>query len=399
MKKLLSSIVIICVIFTVKIVCAPRSSTSTTDIVYPDENFGELNVTGTLTASNLDINGNLNFENISVTNNADINHLSVYGDATLCDNVTICNDLQVGGTLTANLTFTDLSVTGNATVDGDLTVSGTLSLPGSFLPNNIDLVNSTTTMGKFTKNGINFIINPGGSNTFVGINSGTFALTTGFNNSGFGVNSLNTLNTTAQNNTAVGPNTLSSITTGSYNTAAGMNAGMNYVNSESSNIIIRNDGVAGDNNTIRIGTDGISTGEQNRCFIAGIYGKTIGASNTVIINSAGQMGTIVSSKRFKQNITPISDAIAEKFFQAEAVQFEYANDPEKTVQFGFIAEEIVKIIPELVIHDEQNMPLTIQYHLLYALLHKMNTMLKKRVDIMEEKILTLENQLKKIHFD
>lgn len=398
MKKLLFIVIIISSIFTLKIVSAPRS-TSTTDIVFPNENFGELNVTGTLTASNLDINGNLNFENISVTNNADINHLSVYGDATLCDNVTICNDLQVGGTLTANLTFTDLSVTGNATVDGDLTVSGTLSLPGSFTPNNIDLVNSTSTMGKFTKSGINFIINPGGSNTFVGINAGTFALTTGFNNSGFGINSLNALTTTAQNNTAVGPNTLSNITTGSYNTAAGLNAGINYTSTESSNIVISNNGTNGDNNTIRIGTDGAGIGEQNRCFIAGIYGKTVGASNTIIINSAGQMGTIVSSRRFKQNITPISDEIAEKFFQAEAVQFEYVNDPQKTIQFGFIAEDIEKLIPELVIHDEENIPFTIQYHLLYALLHKMNTVMKKRIDIMEEKILTLEHQLKQINLD
>lgn len=398
MKKLLSIIVIMCIIFTINIDSAPRS-TSTTEIVYSDGNFGELNIIGTLTASNVDINGDLNFENISVTNNADINHLSVYGDATLCDNVTICNNLEVGGTLTANLTFTDLSVTGDATVDGNLTVNGTLSLPGSFLPNNIDLVNSTTTMGKFTKSGANFIINPGGSNTFVGLNAGTFALTTGFNNSGFGINSLNTLTTTAQNNTAIGPNTLANITTGSYNTAAGLNAGINYASTESSNIIISNNGTTGDNNTIRIGTDGTGIGQQNQCFIAGIYGKIVGASNTIIINSAGQMGTIVSSRRFKQNITPISDEIAEKFFQAEAVQFQYANDPQKTIQFGFVAEDIEKLIPELIIYDKENTPFTIQYHLLYALLHKMNTIMKKRIDIMEERILTLEHQLKQINFD
>ena len=43
-------------------------------------------------------------------------------------------------------------------------------------------------------------------------------------------------------------------------------------------------------------------------FIAGISGKTVANPVGVIINASGQLGTIQSSARFKDNIKPMDQA-------------------------------------------------------------------------------------------
>ncbi len=65
-------------------------------------------------------------------------------------------------------------------------------------------------------------------------------------------------NTTGDENTASGDNALSGNTTGSYNIALGFFAGSNLTTG-SNNIDIGNTGVAGESNTIRIGTTGAQT--------------------------------------------------------------------------------------------------------------------------------------------
>lgn len=80
--------------------------------------------------------------------------------------------------------------------------------------------------------------------------------------------------------------------TGSYNTMIGYLSGTSYLSTETSNLLISNIGTAGDNNTIRIGTQGTGNAQQNRCFIAGIYGVTPGGTlNMAIIDNNGQLGS------------------------------------------------------------------------------------------------------------
>jgi hypothetical protein len=78
------------------------------------------------------------------------------------------------------------------------------------------------------------------------------------------------------------------------NTAGG--TGALFSNTGSGNIAIGNQGVAGETNTIRVGTS------QTRTFMAGIHGKVISGGSTVLINASGQIGTVVSSARYKQDI-------------------------------------------------------------------------------------------------
>src|SRR5205823_3924905 len=110
-------------------------------------------------------------------------------------------------------------------------------------------------------------------------------------------------NTPGGNNTASGYHALYNNTTGGSNIALGFQAGLN-LSTGNNNIDIGNVGVAGESKTIRIGT----TGTQRKAFIAGISGATIASGVGVIIGSNGQLGTVVSSERFKEAIKPMDKA-------------------------------------------------------------------------------------------
>src|SRR5439155_1678804 len=126
--------------------------------------------------------------------------------------------------------------------------------------------------------------------------------TIGIGNTASGVNALLS-NTTGNNNAANGTQALYHNTTGSNNIALGNNAGTNLTTS-SNNIDIGTAGVAGDAGKIRIGTKVT----HNSTFIAGISGKTVASGVGVIINANGQLGTIQSSARFKDNIKSMDKA-------------------------------------------------------------------------------------------
>jgi len=193
--------------------------------------------------------------------------------------------------------------------------------------------------------------------------SGTYALyynTTGSNNSASGYNAL-AINTTGSSNSASGAqalyanktggfNTASGIealyhnTSGNYNIAEGYKAGFN-LKTGSNNIEIGNQGVASDNNTIKIGTQGT----QAATFIAGIYNTSVTGS-AVMVSSTGQLGVTVSSERFKTAITPMGPNSA-KLEQLRPVTFKLKSDATGTRQYGLIAEEVAKVYPELVVRD------------------------------------------------
>src|ERR1019366_1194909 len=90
--------------------------------------------------------------------------------------------------------------------------------------------------------------------------------TTGGENTATGVEALFS-NTTGEDNTAAGAFALSRNTTGGSNIGIGANAGANLTTGDN-NIDIGNGGVAGESNTIRIGTQGT----QTATYIAGIFG-------------------------------------------------------------------------------------------------------------------------------
>jgi hypothetical protein len=105
---------------------------------------------------------------------------------------------------------------------------------------------------------------------------------------------------------------------------------------------------------IRIGTITGTTSTQSAAYIAGIYGvKTATAGTAVVIDSSGQLGTVSSSIRYKDDVQPMADT-SERLLQLRPVKFRYKKaeaSGEKPIQYGLIAEEVAKVYPELVVRD------------------------------------------------
>lgn len=154
--------------------------------------------------------------------------------------------------------------------------------------------------------------NSGGTNTAIGRLSCT-TLTTGSNNVAVGTASLSGMQTAGQN-VAIGASAMTSYsgssasaqniaigyqayqgdssTTGVSNIIIGASSGSAYTDTESSNICINSAGIAAESNTIRIGTAGSGTGQQNRAFLAGITGVTVSGSAPTGIDTNGQLSSL-----------------------------------------------------------------------------------------------------------
>ena len=143
----------------------------------------------------------------------------------------------------------------------------------------------------------------GEENTATGV-SALLSNITGGANTAIGSSAL-LRNTTGSNNTAIGREALF-FNTGNDNIALGSNAGTSLF-SGNDNIYIGHSGFGVESSTIRIGASGAG---QTRTFIAGIRGRTTGNADAVPvqIDSAGQLGTMSSSRRFKNAIKPMDSA-------------------------------------------------------------------------------------------
>jgi uncharacterized coiled-coil protein SlyX len=187
-------------------------------------------------------------------------------------------------------------------------------------------------------------------------------------------------NISGSSNTAEGINSLSHNTTGNSNVALGDRAGFNLTTG--SNNIFIGAGVLGnatDANTIRIGNF-----TQKKTFIGGISGKTVANGVGVIVGTSGQLGTVVSSARFKTAIKPM-DKTSEAILALKPVTFRYKHelDPDGVPQFGLVAEEVENVNPDLVVRDEEGKVMTVRYEAVNAML--LNEFLKEHRQVEEQK--------------
>ena len=221
----------------------------------------------------------------------------------------------------------------------------------------------------------------GDENTFAGSASGQY-LTTGSNNIGLGwaafTNGLS----------------MTGLVSGSHNIGIGSSVGSAYTAAESNNILIGNTGTAAENNTLRIGTSGSLAAQQNRCFIAGIRGVTTDVNDAipVLIDSAGQLGTVSSSIRYKENIKDMGHE-SEAVFKLRPVTFNNKKDENKVKRFGLIAEEVAEVMPQLVVYDKDGNCETVKYHELPIFLLSELQKQRKTIDALSLTVRHLENQL------
>jgi hypothetical protein len=207
----------------------------------------------------------------------------------------------------------------------------------------------------------------GGGNTAVGVQA-LFG-DTGSGNTAVGITAMFSPHT-GNNNTAIGAGALYNASTGDDNIALGNGAGSNLRTGDN-NIYIYDPGIDGESNTIRIGTVGTHTAT----FIAGITGTAVTGA-AVVVDSNGRLGTVTSSKRFKEEIRPMNKT-SEAIFSLEPVTFRYKKeiDPAGTSQFGLVAEEVAKVNPALVVRDKNGEIYTVRYDAVNAML--LNEFLKE----------------------
>jgi Chaperone of endosialidase len=207
-----------------------------------------------------------------------------------------------------------------------------------------------------------------------GVGAGTLLFNVGDQGTGEGVENTAVgaaallSNTTGRDNTAVGTQALFNNTTGIGNIALGASAGF-FLNTGSNNIVIGNAGSGAESDTIRIGST------HTRAFIAGIRGATTAnAAVPVLIDTAGQLGTMSSSARFKNDIKPM-DKVSDALLGLKPVTFHYKSDARETPQFGLIAEEVAKVNSDLVVRDKDGKPYSVRYDQVNAML--LNEFLKE----------------------
>ena len=251
-------------------------------------------------------------------------------------------------------TANGVNALGNNTIGGNNTASG------------VDALRRNTTGNSNTASGaLGLYFNTTGSQNTASGQQALYNNTTGANNTASGMLALQS-NTTGSNNTAIGVGALSSNTTGGSNIAVGLNAGFG-ITTGISNIVIGNAGGA-ESNTIRIGNT-----DQTRAFIAGISGVTSTGGVAVYVNSAGQLGTATSSRRFKDDIADMGET-SSVLKQLRPVTFHYKADQNpkgRSLQYGLVAEEVEKVAPGLVARSANGEIETVFYqHLTPMLLNE-----------------------------
>jgi hypothetical protein len=257
-----------------------------------------------------------------------------------------------------------------------------------------------------------------------GVGAGTLALNNGERNTATGAGALLNNTTGIQNtangafalfsntdggtNTANGDFALFSNTTGTLNTAVGAIALANNTDG-TGNIALGVDaggGVTSANNVTCIGSHGANV--DNSCFIDRIFGATSSGGTAVFINSSGRLGTVTSSRRFKEKIEPMERA-SEALLALKPVTFRYKKeiDSRGIPQFGLVAEDVEKVNPDLVVRDNEGKPYSVRYEAVNALLlneflkeHRKNeeqeatiARLQKRIDVLTADLQKVSAQL------
>lgn len=249
-----------------------------------------------------------------------------------------------------------------------------------------------------------------------------YSNTTGYSNTASGFDALYT-NTTGYGNTANGNNTLISNNTGNFNTASGNNAlynnstgsyntafgaGALYGSTGNTNVAIginAGSNLTTGNNNIYIGgsVQPAASSEYNTTrignsissvFISGVYGSTVASGSAVFVNSSGQLGTITSSRRYKEDIREMGDA-TDGLMKLRPVTFYYKREYDKgprLLQYGLIAEEVEEVYPGLVQYNKKGEPNTVYYQFVNAML--LNEVQKQHRRIEEHaELITLQGEM------
>jgi hypothetical protein len=194
------------------------------------------------------------------------------------------------------------------------------------------------------------------------------------------------LNVSGNDNIGLGNSALTENILGSQNVAIGRNSGNNLKTGDD-NIYIGSDDIfavassSSESNTTKIGNT-----STTHTFISGIRGTTTDMADTipVLIDSMGQLGTLSSSIKYKENVEDMKDQ-SKFIYDLRPVVFNYKGHHNKKMQYGLIAEEVDKVNPSLVVYKDKE-PETVHYDkLISALLNEVQKLNKEVQELKKSK--------------
>ncbi len=274
--------------------------------------------------------------------------------------------------------------------DGDTSISGSIRQNGTLFAHSRGFLNAAFGVGALAS------ATPSNENVAIGPGALAALASGGGANVGLGVSAL-AASTAGQQNTAVGHRALAA-STGEFNTVLGAFAATAKVTGSDNTYI--GYGVANDVNNVESGTIRIAdAGFSSRFFAGGIRGVTTGVANAVavVIDGNGQLGTVNSSRRYKEDIQDMGEA-SSGLLKLRPVTYRYTQafaDGSKPIDYGLIAEEVQEVYPDLVAHLKDGEVETVQYHKINAMLlnevqkqHREISDLKARLEALEHLLAT-----------
>ena len=122
---------------------------------------------------------------------------------------------------------------------------------------------------------------------------------------------------------------------------------------------------------------------SNTTWIGNVYGVATQSGTTapVVVSDTGQLGTAVSSERFKKDVNTMEKA-SEAILALRPVTFHYKTDTKDTPQFGLIAEDVAEVNPDLVVRDKNGEIYTVRYDAVNTML--LNEFLKEHRQVQEQ---------------
>lgn len=120
---------------------------------------------------------------------------------------------------------------------------------------------------------------------------------------------------------------------------------------------------------------------------------TANGAPIVMFGSTGNIQCVsltqTSSRKTKENIEPMTEDEAKKILELEAVSFDYINKAYGTNKRGFIAEDVEKVLPNLVTPETEKSPTSLDYLEIIPYLQAVIKDQQKRIEALEAKINTL----------
>src|SRR5207253_7188545 len=116
----------------------------------------------------------------------------------------------------------------------------------------------------------------------------------------------------------------------------------------------------------------------------------------VVIDSAGQLRTVSSSRRFKEDIQDMGEA-SSGLLHLRPVTFRYKKpyaDGSKPIQYGLIAEEVAEVYPDLVARSADGQIETVKYQVLDSMLLNEIQRQARVIEDLEKRLARLEGGVK-----